>query len=442
MGFTQSKLDSGSGPYRAGNGVWWEGLKSCGDNKEFVDPISIKVSPNPLRIVEGEEIEVHFYFHSHKPIKKGFKIKLKVEKKVLVWIEVPCTEKEGGHFFGSCEYPIDLLMDKLKTEMEEKKLGNTGFECAPPFLPEGQTCDLPLKPGFYGSEDESTAVKLVVPQLPPHAKSFIDGKLRVKGELIDENGESVVCLKGEIELTSKTAEKTKISEPGNDLAEPEKPASYRALVMPANGGAWRMGFTQSKLDSGSGPYRAGNGVWWEGLKSCGDNKEFVDPISIKVSPNPLRIVEGEEIEVHFYFHSHKPIKKGFKIKLKVEKKVLVWIEVPCTEKEGGHFFGSCEYPIDLLMDKLKTEMEEKKLGNTGFECAPPFLPEGQTCDLPLKPGFYGSEDESTAVKLVVPKLPPIAKGFIDGKLRVKGELIDENGVSVVCLKGEIELTSK
>jgi len=219
-------------------------------------------------------------------------------------------------------------------------------------------------------------------------------------------------------------------------------AGLRNLDTSKKSGAWRMGFTSHKLYTGSGPYRAGDGASWEGLKSCGDNKAFGDYISLKVTPNPLKIVEGEEIEIHFHFKSLKPIVKGMKIKLKLEKHMVVWVPVPCTEKEKGHFFGSCEYPVDELIEKLKAELEEKKLGDSGFKCGPPYLPEGQKCELPLKPGQYGSEDESTAIKITVPKLPPLAKSFIDGKLKVKGELIDENGKSVVCLNGEITLTSK
>ena len=96
-------------------------------------------------------------------------------------------------------------------------------------------------------------------------------------------------------------------------------------------------------------------------------------------------------------------------------------------KVGKDKVGSCEYDLQYLLNKAK------KIDG-GKCCRSPFMPEGQGCNLPIKPGTYGSKDKSQDITITFPKIPSIVEPFLSGPVRVRVEAISQSGQYVMCLK--------
>ena len=73
-------------------------FEACRDNSEVADPLSLTLTPHPLVIKEGAKVQVHFHTKLLKPIKPGSKIRLKLQKKLLIWIPVPCVPLQVRYF--------------------------------------------------------------------------------------------------------------------------------------------------------------------------------------------------------------------------------------------------------------------------------------------------------------------------------------------------------
>ena len=69
-----------------------------------------------------------------------------------------------------------------------------------------------------------------------------------------------------------------------------------------------------------------------------------------------------------------------------------------------------------------------------------FLPEGQTCSTPLKPGHYAG---GPAYVIELPKIPDILVSFLKPLKALKAELygIKPDGTTVSCLAGTLEITA-
>ena len=91
--------------------------------------------------------------------------------------------------------------------------------------------------------------------------------------------------------------------------------------------------------------------------------------------------------------------------------------------------GSCTYDVDWLVNLF---------AQTG-DCEQ-FLPEGQTCSTPLKPGHYAG---GPAYVIELPKIPSVLVHILKPLKALKAELygIKPNGSTISCLAATIEITA-
>ena len=64
------------------------------------------------------------------------------------------------------------------------------FLC-PTYVPEGQTCSLPLRPGVYGSSVPLTVGP--INSIPDILLPFLKGTIRAEGTMTDSAGEIIAC---------------------------------------------------------------------------------------------------------------------------------------------------------------------------------------------------------------------------------------------------------
>jgi len=128
------------------------------------------------------------------------------------------------------------------------------------------------------------------------------------------------------------------------------------------------------------------------FKNCGGRKDMASVTSVKVTPDPV-VLPGT-IKVTAKGVVKETVTAPFKVSVKLEKKILFWITVPCKDN-----VGSCTYADVCPM-------------------IPPVpdCPPGLTCNCPFKKGPLDLPE--TEVDLTSVVLPNIATG--DFRLTLKG----------------------
>ncbi|XP_040577266.1 uncharacterized protein [Lepeophtheirus salmonis] len=164
----------------SGEDLEWE---SC--NPDNWGEGNIALSPYPLPVVLGTSLDVKALFDLHKDLDGDVDVEIKLVKKGIVSIPIPCIESPSGLHLGSCSYKLEEIVTKYKN-----------FLC-PDYFPEGQDCAFPLKAGEYGGKISG----IVLPEIPPSIANFAKGTIH--GTIsVSRNGEEVLCMNGNLELTN------------------------------------------------------------------------------------------------------------------------------------------------------------------------------------------------------------------------------------------------
>jgi len=157
---------------------------------------------------------------------------------------------------------------------------------------------------------------------------------------------------------------------------------------------------------------------------------FINNIDLAVTPNPIEVVAGKTISLHFGVDVLKEVAVGATLELKLKKGLL---PIPCIDVGLPVPIGSCKYDIQQLLDFLAEDPD--------FDCDK-YLP-GNGCSLPMLPGHYGGEFHGDdAIVIELPQdlvIPDILKPFLDGKIKIHLSL-EADGSEIVCIDTEIGVT--
>uniref|UniRef100_A0A0K2T8U0 Ganglioside GM2 activatorlike [Anolis carolinensis] n=1 Tax=Lepeophtheirus salmonis TaxID=72036 RepID=A0A0K2T8U0_LEPSM len=146
---------------------------------------------------------------------------------------------------------------------------------------------------------------------------------------------------------------------------------------------------------------SGEDLEWE---SC--NPDNWGEGNIALSPYPLPVVSGTSLDVKALFDLHKDLDGDVDVEIKLVKKGIVSIPIPCIESPSGLHLGACSYKLEEIVTKYKN-----------FLC-PDYFPEGQDCAFPLKAGEYGGKISGIILPEIPPSIANFAKGTIHGTLSV------------------------
>ena len=83
-----------------------------------------------------------------------------------------------------------LLILPSNYDGEELLTSGADFLC-PTYVPDGQACSLPLRPGVYGSSDPLTVGP--INSIPDILLPFVKGTIRAEGTMTDSAGETIAC---------------------------------------------------------------------------------------------------------------------------------------------------------------------------------------------------------------------------------------------------------
>jgi len=154
------------------------------------------------------------------------------------------------------------------------------------------------------------------------------------------------------------------------------------------------------------------------FKACPNSPDkYVKPWSVSYKPKTIVAKKGKKISVHFDAQVLKEIPKGVKVEVKVKTKGAIRgigrYPIPCLELDDFPIsVGSCNYTGEELLKVLEHPIFKD------IDCEK-YLPKGQKCALPFKPGFYGVKDKSVfEIQAKIPKIPDVLKPFI-GDIFVK-----------------------
>merc|ERR1712136_132075 len=103
----------------------------------------------------------------------------------------------------TCHCPALKLMactlDPVSTPASTFWMLPLTFLC-PDYVPDGQTCNLPLMPGEYGSNDPYT---ITLPDIPDAIANLLGkGKFEVRATVNKEDGSEMTCIWVILELTN------------------------------------------------------------------------------------------------------------------------------------------------------------------------------------------------------------------------------------------------
>merc|ERR1712107_252822 len=159
----------------------------CEGSKEVLTLNSLSIVPYPIMVKSGQKIDLQLQLTLEEAVPKGAMVSLKMVKKGLIDLPLPCIEIDGLHL-GSCEYTGQHLPDVA-----------SDFLC-PDYFPDGQTCNLPLMPGEFGSNDPYT---ITLPDIPDAIANLLGkGKFEVRATVNKEDGSEMTCIWVILELTN------------------------------------------------------------------------------------------------------------------------------------------------------------------------------------------------------------------------------------------------
>jgi len=155
--------------------------KSCGgDGSVKINRLSIPdpfiyTQPNPLAVDLNVVKDV-----------ANFDVELRIQKKVLIWIEVPCIDVGNGTMVGSCRYDdICASMAKLPQEIQDQ-LAAIGLAC-------------PFKTGT----NIALAKELPILPIPIELEKLLDGDYKLTLKLWKRTSKREMHLCVEVPVTLK-----------------------------------------------------------------------------------------------------------------------------------------------------------------------------------------------------------------------------------------------
>ncbi|XP_040582453.1 uncharacterized protein [Lepeophtheirus salmonis] len=113
-------------------------------------PLSLTSLPYPVRIVSGEHLSTKLVLNVLKEIDGDLEVEIENgQERSSFNIPIPCIEISEGFFSDPASTKVAELLEKY------------GELLCPDFVPEGQECSLPIKPGTFGGEGS-----LTLPNIP------------------------------------------------------------------------------------------------------------------------------------------------------------------------------------------------------------------------------------------------------------------------------------
>merc|ERR1739838_572355 len=103
----------------------------------------MSVYPFPILVQNGAMLSIAIQISLNEGVPVGTQVGLNLVLEGIIPIKIPCLDIDGLTI-GSCNY-----------DGEELLTSGGDFLC-PTYVPEGQACNLPLRPGVYGSGDPLT----------------------------------------------------------------------------------------------------------------------------------------------------------------------------------------------------------------------------------------------------------------------------------------------
>merc|ERR1712213_232442 len=141
--------------------------------------------------------------------------------------------------------------------------------------------------------------------------------------------------------------------------------------------------------------------------------DWFSGISLNVSPYPVEVAAGSKL----------------KLKLKGKVPIVGEIPIPCLPINENLNLGSCEYELEKILYDLEASGKCEE-----------FLPEGQSCSLPLGPGVYAGGDIPLEIEL--PEIPEILISILSPLKALIGEVygVLPDGTEIACLGATVDMT--
>merc|ERR1712240_333905 len=158
----------------------------CPGSNDPLDLNTLSIEPYPIVVATGAEINLQLLITLNEPVPEGATVSLKIVKKGVIDLPIPCLEIEGIHL-GSCDYTGQEILDFA-----------ADFLC-PDYVPDGQTCTLPLNPGQYGGDQP---LNIVLPTLPDNIVDLLaSGAYKIEATVNLADGSEMTCIFVSLELT-------------------------------------------------------------------------------------------------------------------------------------------------------------------------------------------------------------------------------------------------
>jgi len=158
-----------------------------------------------------------------------------------------------------------------------------------------------------------------------------------------------------------------------------------------------------------------------------DNSHLMNPFHISVRPDPLVAKKGKIVDIHADLDLVAQLPVGAKVDLHIKKEGLFGITIPCISVAGVPVkIGSCHYEAQQLLNLVPAATAEK------------FFPAGQTNQLPLRAGHYGSAQDAI---ITLPEIPGGLIGhLIHGKFDVEIKISNAQNHPILCISDVITIT--
>merc|ERR1719378_220856 len=138
---------------------------------------------------------------------------------------------------------------------------------------------------------------------------------------------------------------------------------------------------------------------------------------MSAEPFPILIQNGAMLSIAIQITLNEEVPVGTQVALNMVLEGIIPIKIPCLDIDGLTI-GSCNYDGDELLTS-----------GADFLCST-YVPEGQACSLPLRPGVYGSSNPLTVGP--INSIPDILLPFLKGTIRAEGTMTDSVGKTIAC----------
>ncbi|CAD5116317.1 DgyrCDS5221 [Dimorphilus gyrociliatus] len=151
--------------------------------------------------------------------------------------------------------------------------------------------------------------------------------------------------------------------------------------------------------------------------NCGSSSDLIKLDKLEIQPSKIKIPGN--VTVSASGSLKEDITSGIKLDLKIEKKILVWIKIPCEDK-----IGSCTYDVCSM---LKTIFP-------GGKCPDVFVKAGVPCHCPFLKGNYSLKKANVFVNPSI-KIPSWLE---EGEYKIQLD-VSHQGKRLMCLKMDLSL---